>query len=109
MLRGYKTSEVDWVLDRLGAELDQLRGELSAVRAAAGLDEPYTPTTPRLLPTRNRCDGTVPDDGRTRCGWRKVAAVPRDYHDDEWGRVLRGECALFERMSLEAFQSACRG
>ena len=40
VLRGYKTSEVDWVLDRLGAELDQLRGELAAVRSAAGLDEP---------------------------------------------------------------------
>jgi DivIVA domain-containing protein len=40
VLRGYKTSEVDWVLDRLGAELDQLRGELATVRAAAGLDEP---------------------------------------------------------------------
>jgi DivIVA domain-containing protein len=35
VLRGYKTSEVDWVLDRLGAELDQLRGELGAVRGAA--------------------------------------------------------------------------
>ncbi|MGK2903993.1 MAG: DivIVA domain-containing protein [Mycobacterium sp.] len=35
-LRGYKTSEVDWVLDRLGAELDSLRGELAAVRAAHG-------------------------------------------------------------------------
>lgn len=37
VLRGYKTSEVDWVLDRLGAELDQLRGELAAVRGAAGM------------------------------------------------------------------------
>jgi len=36
VLRGYKTSEVDWVLDRLGAELDHLHGELAAVRAAAG-------------------------------------------------------------------------
>ncbi len=36
-LRGYKTSEVDWVLDRLGQELDQVRGELAAVRAAHGL------------------------------------------------------------------------
>ena len=42
VLRGYKTSEVDWVLDRLGAELDQLRGELVAVRAAAGLTEVET-------------------------------------------------------------------
>ncbi|WP_102144855.1 DivIVA domain-containing protein [Mycobacterium hubeiense] len=34
VFRGYKTSEVDWVLDRLGQELDSLRGELAAVRAA---------------------------------------------------------------------------
>jgi len=39
-IRGYKTGEVDWVLDRLGAELDQLRGELAVVRAAAGLPDP---------------------------------------------------------------------
>jgi DivIVA domain-containing protein len=38
-LRGYKASEVDWVLDRLGAELDQLRGELTAVRAAYGVTD----------------------------------------------------------------------
>ena len=34
-LRGYKTSEVDRVLDRLGQELDLLRGQLSSVHAAA--------------------------------------------------------------------------
>jgi len=38
-LRGYKTSEVDWVLDRLGQELDLLRGQLAAVRAAHGVDD----------------------------------------------------------------------
>jgi DivIVA domain-containing protein len=38
-LRGYKTSEVDWVLDRLGQELDLLRGQLSSVHAAAAADE----------------------------------------------------------------------
>lgn len=27
------------------------------------------------------------------------------YHDDEWGRPLRGSTALFERLSLEGFQS----
>jgi DivIVA domain-containing protein len=36
VLRGYKTSEVDWLLDRLGAELDQLHAELAVARAAAG-------------------------------------------------------------------------
>jgi DivIVA domain-containing protein len=45
VLRGYKTSEVDWVLDRLGQELDSLRGELSTLRgvAAGELDEPAEP------------------------------------------------------------------
>lgn len=41
VLRGYKTSEVDWALDRLGQEIDALRGELAAVRAAQAMaDEP---------------------------------------------------------------------
>ena len=34
VLRGYKTSEVDWVLDRLARELEALRGQLSAVHAS---------------------------------------------------------------------------
>ena len=36
VLRGYKTSEVDWVLDRLGAEIDQLRAELGRAPVGAG-------------------------------------------------------------------------
>ncbi len=45
-----------------------------------------------------------------RCGWADPRPGPdaemyRDYHDREWGRPLRGGVALFERMSLEAFQS----
>lgn len=39
VVRGYKTSEVDWVLDRLGRELDAVRGELAAVRAAHGVPD----------------------------------------------------------------------
>ncbi|MCH9736694.1 MAG: DivIVA domain-containing protein [Actinomycetia bacterium] len=39
-LRGYKTSEVDWVLDRIGQELDLLRGELATVRGTHELLEP---------------------------------------------------------------------
>lgn len=46
------------------------------------------------------------DDGRTRCDWAaRKSVLYRDYHDQEWGRELRGRVALFERMSLEAFQS----
>lgn len=52
------------------------------------------------------------DDGRTRCGWIDAGRLApadyvlyRDYHDTEWGRPLRDADALFERISLEAFQS----
>jgi DNA-3-methyladenine glycosylase I len=54
----------------------------------------------------------APADPRVRCGWidqsRLSAAdfeLYRDYHDTEWGRPLRDSAALFERVSLEAFQS----
>ena len=51
---------------------------------------------------------TPGDDGRVRCGWAVGAAgdtLYRDYHDNEWGRPLHDSTALFERVSLEAFQS----
>src|ERR1700722_17177164 len=38
-LRGYKTSEVDWVLDRLGQELDHLRGHWPSGPPAAAAEE----------------------------------------------------------------------
>jgi len=40
-----------------------------------------------------------------RCGWATSAPEYVAYHDEEWGRPLHGEKPLFERMSLEAFQS----
>lgn len=40
-----------------------------------------------------------------RCGWATSAPEYVAYHDDEWGTPLHGEQALFERLSLEAFQS----
>lgn len=51
-----------------------------------------------------------PDDGRRRCDWAATSGASastlyRDYHDFEWGRSVRGRVALFERMTLEAFQS----
>ena len=53
---------------------------------------------------------TAPDDGLVRCDWAVGRPGPdfelyRDYHDQEWGRPLHGRVPLFERMSLEAFQS----
>lgn len=49
---------------------------------------------------------TSPHDDRVRCGWAQTDnEMYRDYHDEEWGRPLHGRIQLFERMSLEAFQS----
>ncbi|MEJ3656804.1 DNA-3-methyladenine glycosylase I [Actinomycetes bacterium KLBMP 9759] len=45
------------------------------------------------------------DDGRTRCGWAGSAPEYVAYHDEEWGRPLRGVTAMFERLCLEGFQS----
>lgn len=47
----------------------------------------------------------VGDDGLARCPWGAAPADYRAYHDREWGRAVRGDREIFERLSLEAFQS----
>jgi DNA-3-methyladenine glycosylase I len=47
----------------------------------------------------------VGEDGRERCAWAGPDAMMRDYHDDEWGRTIRDEAGLYERVCLEGFQS----
>ncbi|MTE20857.1 DNA-3-methyladenine glycosylase I [Streptomyces sp. TRM43335] len=50
--------------------------------------------------------GALPGpDGRPRCPWSLAAEDYTAYHDTEWGRPVHGDDALFERLSLEAFQS----
>ena len=44
-------------------------------------------------------------DGIPRCYWAGSAPEYLAYHDDEWGMPVRGESALYERLTLEAFQS----
>ncbi len=44
-------------------------------------------------------------DGRPRCRWATSTPDYLRYHDEEWGRPVRGDDALFERLCLEAFQS----
>ncbi|MCG5216688.1 DNA-3-methyladenine glycosylase I [Streptosporangium sp. KLBMP 9127] len=44
-------------------------------------------------------------DGRFRCPWGNSAPDYIAYHDEEWGREVRGDDQVFERMTLEAFQS----
>ena len=45
-------------------------------------------------------------DGRPRCFWA-VGGAPEyvAYHDEEWGRPVLTDDGLFERLTLEAFQS----
>jgi DNA-3-methyladenine glycosylase I len=47
----------------------------------------------------------VGDDGLARCAWAGRTPDYTAYHDEEWGRVVHGERALYERITLEAFQS----
>jgi len=52
-------------------------------------------------------EGLVVDDQRgvARCGWAASTDDYMAYHDDEWGIVVHGESLLYERITLEAFQS----
>ena len=44
-------------------------------------------------------------DGKPRCPWALSAPEYLAYHDEEWGRPVRGDTAIFERLCLEGFQS----
>jgi DNA-3-methyladenine glycosylase I len=44
-------------------------------------------------------------DGRLRCPWALSAPEYLEYHDQEWGRPVTSIKGLYERMTLEAFQS----
>jgi DNA-3-methyladenine glycosylase I len=44
-------------------------------------------------------------DGLLRCPWAVGTADYLAYHDSEWGQPVRDDAGMFERLSLEAFQS----
>jgi DNA-3-methyladenine glycosylase I len=50
-------------------------------------------------------DLVIGPDGLARCAWGGSTPEYAAYHDEEWGRPLRGDDALYERLTLEAFQS----
>jgi DNA-3-methyladenine glycosylase I len=50
-------------------------------------------------------DAVAGPDGRLRCPWGISPPEYAAYHDQEWGRPLRGDQAIYERLCLEAFQS----
>ncbi|MEQ7124028.1 DNA-3-methyladenine glycosylase I [Actinopolymorpha sp. B11F2] len=47
----------------------------------------------------------VGPDGTTRCPWANSTPDYIAYHDEEWGRPVRDDRGMFERLTLEAFQS----
>ena len=50
-------------------------------------------------------DAVVGPDGIARCPWGVSTPDYVRYHDQEWGRPVRTVAGLYERMTLEAFQS----
>jgi DNA-3-methyladenine glycosylase I len=50
-------------------------------------------------------DPIICEDGLTRPPWAAHDLLLRAYYDTEWGMPIRDERGLFERLSLEAFQS----
>jgi DNA-3-methyladenine glycosylase I len=44
-------------------------------------------------------------DGLLRCSWAGSAPEYLAYHDQEWGRPIHDDRGLYERLTLEAFQS----
>jgi DNA-3-methyladenine glycosylase I len=59
-------------------------------------------SAPAAAPERGALPGP---DGRLRCPWGLSAPEYLSYHDEEWGRPVRGDTAIFERLCLEGFQS----
>ncbi len=47
----------------------------------------------------------VDDSGVARCWWAGSTDDYMAYHDEEWGVAVHGETLLYERLTLEAFQS----
>lgn len=49
--------------------------------------------------------GVVSDGTATRCGWCLGDAQYIAYHDQEWGRPVRDDIRMYEKLCLEGFQS----
>ncbi|PCN49092.1 3-methyladenine DNA glycosylase [Curtobacterium sp. 'Ferrero'] len=56
-------------------------------------------------PPETRPSLVVGEDGLARPVWASTDELLRDYYDTEWGMPVRDERGVFERLSLEAFQS----
>ena len=48
---------------------------------------------------------TAGPDGLLRCPWSLTSPDYLRYHDAEWGKPIRDDVGIFERLCLEAFQA----
>ena len=71
-------------------------GENVVSAGSEGTPSPGEPARPPVL---------VGADGVARCGWVGLDAEYQRYHDEEWGRALRDDRRLFEKLCLEGFQA----
>src|SRR5204863_372667 len=58
-----------------------------------------------LRPRADVTGAAIGPDGLRRCPWGLSAPEYVAYHDDEWGREITDDNGIFERLTLEAFQS----
>jgi DNA-3-methyladenine glycosylase I len=65
-------------------------------------EQPPPGSASRAAPERGPVRGP---DGKLRCSWALSAPEYLAYHDEEWGRPVHGDTVMFERLSLEGFQS----
>jgi DNA-3-methyladenine glycosylase I len=80
---------------------------VSAARSEPDADRGLTlagavPASGDALPGAGLLQGA---DGRLRCWWAASDPLYARYHDDEWGRPVRNDHRLFEKICLEGFQS----
>lgn len=58
-----------------------------------------------MTTTDELSDAVAGPDGRLRCPWGVGVPEYLTYHDQEWGRPVGTVAGLYERLTLEAFQS----
>jgi DNA-3-methyladenine glycosylase I len=61
--------------------------------------------TEAAAPVAERASVLIGGDGVVRCAWAGLDTEYQRYHDEEWGRPLRDDQRLFEKLCLEGFQA----
>ncbi len=92
------------------AQLPTLR--LVSSRPAVGVQTDDDPSTAPAVDTPVSPPAVGPDtgllrgaDGLIRCWWPGQDPLYTQYHDEEWGRPVRNDHRLFEKICLEGFQA----